>query len=74
MIPGTKGMKKLNQTQREKVETAKEAITKLQEAEAIIYSNLIEEVDLDNDWLYDYIFNCATEDDYSAMVRKEIFE
>jgi hypothetical protein len=67
-------MKKLNETQRQKVETAKEAIIKLQEAEAIIYSDLIKEVDLDNDWLYDYIFNCATEDDYSAMVRKEIFE
>ncbi len=67
-------MKKLNETQRQRVETAKEAITKLQEAEAIIYSDLIKEVDLDNDWLYDYIFNCATEDDYSAMVRKEIFE
>ena len=67
-------MKKLNEIQRQRVETAKEAITKLQEAEAIIYSDLIKEVDLDNDWLYDYIFNCATEDDYSAMVRKEIFE
>lgn len=67
-------MKKLSETQRQRVETAKEAITKLQEAEAIIYSDLIKEVDLDNDWLYDYIFNCATEDDYSAMVRKEIFE
>jgi hypothetical protein len=67
-------MKKLNQTQQLKVETAKEAISKLQEAEAIIYSKLIEEVDLDNDWLYDYVFNCATEDDYSAMVRREIFE
>jgi hypothetical protein len=67
-------MKKLNQIHQEKVETARAAIKQLQDAEAIIYNNLVEEVDLDNDWLYDYIFNCAEEDDYSAMVRKEIFE
>jgi hypothetical protein len=67
-------MKKLNQALQEKVETARAAIKQLQDAEAIIYNNLVNEVELDNDWLYDYIFNCATEDDYSAMVRKEIFE
>lgn len=67
-------MKKLNQALQEKVETARAAIKQLQDAEAIIYNKLVEEVDLDNDWLYDYIFNCAEEDDYSAMVRKEIFE
>ena len=67
-------MKKLSQTQQEKVETARAAIKHLQDAEAIIYNNLVQEVELDNDWLYDYIFNCAAEDDYSAMVRKEIFE
>lgn len=67
-------MKKLNQTLQEKVETARAAIKQLQDAEAIIYNNLVQEVDLDNDWLYDYIFNCAEEDNYSAMVRKEIFE
>ena len=67
-------MKKLSQSLQEKVETARAAIKQLQDAEAIIYNKLVEEVDLDNDWLYDYIFNCAEEDDYSAMVRKEIFE
>lgn len=67
-------MKKLNQTLQEKVETARAAIKQLQDAEAVIYNNLVQEVDLDNDWLYDYIFNCAEEDNYSAMVRKEIFE
>lgn len=67
-------MKKLNQALQEKVETARAAIKQLQDAEAIIYNNLVNEVELDNDWLYDYIFNCAAEDDYSAMVRKEIFE
>jgi hypothetical protein len=67
-------MKKLNQALQEKVETARAAIKQLQDAEAVIYNNLVQEVDLDNDWLYDYIFNCAEEDNYSAMVRKEIFE
>jgi hypothetical protein len=69
-------MKKLNQTQQLKVETAKSAISKLQEAEAIIYSNLVEEIGEDNDWLYDYIFNCVSDnaDDYTLRVKNEIFE
>jgi hypothetical protein len=69
-------MKKLNQTQQLKVETAKEAISKLQEAEAIIYSSLVEEIGEDNDWLYDYIFNCASDsnDGYTLRVKTEIFE
>ena len=68
-------MKKLNQIQQLKVETAKEAIVKLQEAEEIIYSNLVDEIGEDNDWLYDYIFNCASSDDsYTLRVKNEIFE
>jgi hypothetical protein len=68
-------MKKLNQTQQLKVETAKEAINKLQEAEAIIYGSLIEEVGEDNDWLYDYVFNCVSDDEaYTLRVKNEIFE
>jgi hypothetical protein len=69
-------MKKLNQTQQLKVETAKSAISKLQEAEAIIYSNLVEEIGEDNDWLYDYVFNCVSSegDTYTNRVRSEIFE
>ena len=67
-------MNKLNKTQQEKVETAREAIKQLQEAEAVIYNRLAEELQQDNDWLYDYVFNCADEDDYSARVRSEIFE
>jgi hypothetical protein len=69
-------MKKLNQTQRLKVETAKEAIVKLQQAEEIIYNNLVEEIGEDNDWLYDYVFNCVSSDDdtYTTRVRSEIFK
>jgi len=67
-------MKKLSQTQQEKVETARAAIKHLQDAEAIIYNNLVNEVELDNDWLYDYIFNCAAEDDYSVMVMLGLIE
>ena len=67
-------MKKLNKEQQEKVECAREAIGKLQEAEELIYNNLADELEQDNDWLYDYIFNCREEDDYSAHVKKEIFE
>lgn len=67
-------MKKLNKQQQERVEQAREAIKHLQEAEAIIYNNLADELELDSDWLYDYVFNCAVEDNYSARVRSEIFE
>jgi len=68
-------MKKLNQIQQLKVENAKQAIIKLQEAEQIVYSNLVDEIGEDNDWLYDYIFNCASDDDaYTLRVKNEIFE
>jgi hypothetical protein len=68
-------MKKLNQIQQLKVETAKEAIVKLQQAEEIIYSNLVDEIGEDNDWLYDYVFNCVSDDDaYTLRVKGEIFE
>ena len=75
-------MNKLNKEQREKVEVVRKAIKKLQEAENLIYLNLVNEVGandccpiiLDDDWLYDYIFNCSEEDDYTAKVRSEIFE
>ena len=67
-------MKKLNQEQQTKVETAKEAVIKLQEAQEIIYSDLTKEIGWDNDWLYDYMFNCSAEDEYSIKVRGEIFE
>ena len=67
-------MNKLNKEQQLKVENSREAIRKLQEAELIIYNNLAEEVGLDDDWLYDYVFNCTQEDDYTNMVKKEIFQ
>ena len=67
-------MKKLNKDQQAKVETAKEAVSKLQEAQENIYADLTKEIDWDNDWLYDYIFNCSEEDEYAIKVRGEIFE
>ena len=67
-------MKKLSQDQQIKVETAKEAVTKLQEAQEAIYTDLTKEIGWDNDWLYDYIFNCSAEDEYAIKVRGEIFE
>ena len=67
-------MKKLNQEQQAKVETAREAVFKLQQAQELIYSELTEELGWDNDWLYDYMFNCSTEDEYTLKVKGEIFE
>jgi hypothetical protein len=68
-------MKKLNQIQQLKVENAKQAIIKLQEAEQIVYSNLVDEIGEDNDWLYDYVFNCVSDDEaYTLRVKNEIFE
>ena len=67
-------MNKLNKTQQEKVETARAAIIQLQEAQHLLYSRLVDEVEQDNDWLYDYVFNCAEDDAYTVKVRSEIFE
>ena len=67
-------MKKLNQEQQTKVETERAAVIKLQEAQEIIYSDLTKEIGWDNDWLYDYMFNCSEEDEYAIKVRGEIFE
>jgi hypothetical protein len=67
-------MKKLNKEQQTKVETAKGTVTKLQEAQNLVYSQLVDEIGWDNDWLYDYIFNCSAEDEYSHKVRGEIFD
>jgi hypothetical protein len=67
-------MKKLNQTQQELVENARAQIKHLQETESIIYESLVNEIGLDNNWLYDYVFNCQIEDNYSEMVKGEIFE
>jgi hypothetical protein len=69
-----KDMKKLNKEQQTKVEAAREAVIKLQEAQELIYSELTDEIGWDNDWLYDYIFNCSSEDEYTTKVRREIFE
>lgn len=69
-----KDMKKLNKTQQSKVEIARESIRKLHEVESIIYSNLVTEIEDDNDWIYDYVFNCTEEDAYTIKVRGEIFE
>lgn len=75
-------MKKLNKEEQAKVESAKKAIHKLQEVEGMIYENLVNEIGindcspiiLDDDWLYDYIYNCIDEtDDYTKMVREKIF-
>jgi len=67
-------MKKLNQEQQAKVEIAREEIIKLQQAQELIYSELTEELGWDNDWLYDYMFNCSTEGEYTLKVRSEIYE
>ena len=67
-------MKKLNQEQQAKVEIARKAVIQLQQAQEIIYSDLTKEIGWDNDWLYDYMFNCSTEDEYTLKVRSEIYE
>jgi hypothetical protein len=67
-------MNKLNQQQQEKLEIARQSIIKLQKEETIIYDNLTEEIGEDNDWIYDYIFNCAEENEYTNIVRNQIFE
>jgi uncharacterized circularly permuted ATP-grasp superfamily protein len=67
-------MNKLNQQQQEKLEIARQSIIKLQKEETIIYDNLTEEIGEDNDWIFDYVFNCVEESEYTNTVRNQIFE
>ena len=67
-------MKKLNKEEQNKVEIAREAVISLQNAQDEVYTNLSKEINWDNDWLYDYVFNCAADDTYTTKVRGEIFE
>lgn len=69
-----KPFKKLNKDDQAKVETARQSIIQLQEAQALLYSHLIDDLGQDSDWMHDYIFNCSTEDAYTLKVRGEIFE
>ena len=68
------GMNKLNQQHQEKLEIARQSVIELQKQETIIYDNLTEEIGEDNDWIYDYIFNCAEENEYTNIVRNQIFK
>jgi hypothetical protein len=66
--------KKLNKNDQTKVETTRQSIIQLQEAQNLLYSRLIDELGQDSDWMHDYIYNCTTEDAYTLKVRGEIFE
>jgi hypothetical protein len=67
-------MNELNKDQQEKLEIARQAVIELQKQQTIIYDNLTEEIGEDNDWIFDYIFNCAEESEYTNTVRNQIFE
>ena len=69
-------MKKLTQEQIAKIETARSAISDLSKLQETVYSTLCEECDLDEDnsWLFDYIFNSYEhEDSYSQMVKENLY-
>lgn len=67
-------MKKLNKEQQEKLEIARQEVIKLQKEEFAIYDNVTEQIGEDNDWIYDYLFNCSEENEYTNTVRNQIFE
>jgi hypothetical protein len=67
-------MNELNKEQQEKLEIARQAVIELQKQQTIIYDNLTQEIGEDNDWIFDYIFNCAEESEYTNTVRNQIFE
>jgi hypothetical protein len=67
-------MNKLNKEQQEKLETARQAVIKLQKKQSVIYDSLTDDLGQDNDWIYDYIFNCTDENEYTNTVRNQIFE
>ena len=69
-------MKKLNEDEQVKVEIAKEAIIQLREAQDIIYANLVEEVGVDTEWLFDYIYNINSADgeEFTSFVKSKLFK
>lgn len=67
-------MKKLNQTQRNLVEECRIKVAELMQLQNEAYDTLCEQIEFESDWIYDYIFNCAEENEYTNTVRNQIFE
>lgn len=69
-------MKKLTEEQITKIEIARSVIGYLNKLQESAYNTLCEECDLDEDntWLFDYIFNSYEhEDSYSQMVKEKLY-
>jgi hypothetical protein len=69
-------MKKLTPEQIAKIETARNIIRGLNKHQESLYTTLCEECDLDeeNSWLFDYVFNDYGRDDiYSQMVKEKVY-
>ena len=62
-------MKKLTEEQKKWIEAAKESLIYLKNQQDCVYAKLVNDLGFDNDWLFDYIFNCEGNDDYSSFVK-----
>ena len=66
-------MNKLTEEQKKWIEAAKESLISLKDQQDCVYANLVNDLGFDNDWLFDYIFNCEDNDDYSKFVKLELY-
>lgn len=59
---------------KELIESARREIRMLSNHQDSVYQDLIRRANLkDDDYLWDYVFNCHGEDEYTERMRKEIY-
>jgi hypothetical protein len=57
------------------VERARIQIHELQHSQNQVYEKLVENLGWDNDYLFDYLFNCSESDeDYAKLCRENILQ
>jgi hypothetical protein len=66
-------MNQLNGTQKKIIEDAKNYIKSFQIVQDLVYENLVKILELDNDWLFDYIYNCEEADDYTSFIKSKLY-
>ena len=64
---------KIHPENKELVEFCRKEIIKLSKAQSAVYNQMTEIVGNDDDYLWDYCFNCEEEDEYTQRIRKEIY-
>jgi len=66
-------MNQLNEAQKKLIEDTKDSIKSFQIAQDSVYESLVKILGLDNDWLFDYIYNCEEADDYASFIKSKLY-